>query len=314
MFDKYKSGQPVAIKFMESICEKKNYSHAYLFEKNGNSDVLNIAKDFAKKIICNSNDCFNCNQCKRIDEGNFLDLKIISPDGLMIKKTQMDELQKEFSTKPIEASKKIYIINDADKLNTSASNSILKFLEEPEDDIIAILLVDNRYNLLSTIVSRCQLISFINNKEKDGQADKYNRIAMISFSDDEEIKNFLGNNSKLQIIDSAVEFAKYSVNKVDDLFYFIPSSYNEVVKDKKDAIIYFESLILIYKDAINLILNRDLYVFKEDIDLIESLSKKYSLEKLCIIIDNLLKLKDDISFNLNLNLLLDKLIITFKEV
>lgn len=314
MFDKYKSGQPVAIKFLENICEKKIYSHAYLFEKNGNNIVLDIAKDFAKTIFCDSNDYFDSNLCRRIDEGNFLDLKIINPDGLVIKKNQMDELQKEFSTKPIEAQKKIYIINDADKLNTSASNSILKFLEDPAEDIIAILIVDNIYNLLPTIISRCQLISFTNNKLQFGQADKYSRIALTIFSDSEETKNFLGNNSKLQIVDNAIEFARCTFNKIDDLFYFIPNGYNEVVKEKKDAIIYFESLILIYKDVINLILNRNIVIYQEDVELIESLSKKFNLEKLCVIIDNLLKLKNDISFNLNLNLLLDKLIIMFMEV
>lgn len=314
MFEKYKNGQPVAIKFLENICINKNYSHAYLFEKNGNNEVLSIAKDFAKKIICNSNDCDNCNQCKRIDEGNFLDLKIISPEGLVIKKSQMDELQKEFSTKPIEANKKIYIINDADKLNASASNSILKFLEEPEEDIIAILLIDNRYNILPTIISRCQLISFANNENQNYQANKYKSIASFVFSDFNEQKEFLENNSKLQVVDKAIEFAKYSINKVDDMFYFLPSIYNEVVKEKKDAIIYFETLILLYKDVVNYILNRSINVFNQEEDILKELAEKYDLEKLCQIIDVLIRLKEDITYNLNLNLLFDKLIILFKEV
>ena len=314
MLDKYKNGQPVAIKFLENICENKIYSHAYLFEKNGNSQVMDIAKDFAKKIICNSSECVSCNQCRRIDEGNFLDLKIITPDGLMIKKSQTDELQKEFSTKPIEGSKKIYIINDADKLNLSASNSILKFLEEPEKDIIAILLVDNRYNLLSTIISRCQIISFNNNYQKNNQQNKYEIISNLIFSDLGERESFLANESKLKIIDNAVEFSKYTISKVDDMFYFLPEKYNEVVKEKKDAIIYFETLIYIYKDVINYILSRDLTVFNEEINIMKELASKYSLNNLCEIIDKLIKFKDDISYNLNLNLLFDKAVLIFKEV
>lgn len=315
MFEKYRDGQPVAIKFLENICKKNIFSHAYLFEKNGDNEVVDIAIDFAKQIFINSSMADKIeNISEKIDSGNFLDLKIINPDGLMIKKEQMDDLQKEFSTKPIEANKKIYIINDADKLNASASNSILKFLEEPENDIIAILLVDNKYNLLSTIISRCQLISFINQNKQLSLNDKYQAIAFNLFSNNDDINNFLGNNSKLQIVDNALEFVKLTVNRVDDLFYFIPTSYNEVVKEKKDAIIYFESLILFYKDVINFKLNREINVYNEDIDLIKNISNKYDLDKLCLIIDNLLKLKDDISFNLNLNLLLDRLIIMFKEV
>ena len=62
---------------------------------------------------------------------------------MWIKKEQLLELQEEFMTKGLLTSKKIYIITDATKLNTSSANSILKFLEEPADNIIAILLADN---------------------------------------------------------------------------------------------------------------------------------------------------------------------------
>ena len=81
-----------------------------------------------------------------------------------IRKTliQLDILQKKFETKALESDKRVYIINYADKMNSSSANSILKFLEEPEPDIIAILIADNRYQLLDTIVSRCQLINLVN--------------------------------------------------------------------------------------------------------------------------------------------------------
>ena len=55
--------------------------------------------------------------------------------------------------------KRIYVIKEAEKLNTSAANTLLKFLEEPADDIIAILLTNNRYKLLDTILSRCQVLT-----------------------------------------------------------------------------------------------------------------------------------------------------------
>ena len=57
----------------------------------------------------------------------------------------------------------IYIIKNCEKLNSSSANCILKFLEEPEDDIIAILLTDNINMVLPTIKSRCQILNFKNN-------------------------------------------------------------------------------------------------------------------------------------------------------
>lgn len=314
MFEDYKNGQPIAIKVLENIIINKNYSHAYIFETNGNSEVLDIAKIFAKNIFCSVHDCQKCNICTRIDDNTFLDLKIINSDGLVIKKTQMDDLQKEFSTKPIESDKKIYIINDADKLNSSASNSILKFLEEPADGIIAILITSNKYHLLPTIVSRCQLISFNGIANFKMAEDKYSMLADFLFSNIEDKNNFLGNNSKLKIVDAALSFAKYAVDKQDDLFYCAPKFYNEVVKDKNDAIIYFKSLLLVYKDSVDLKLNRNISFYNSNIDLLEKISKKYDLTVLCKIINMLIKLNNDIYYNINLNLLMDKLIILFKEV
>ena len=107
-------------------------------------------------------------------------------DTILLQKEQLDELQKEFSEKSIFSNKKIYIINHADRLNKSAANSILKFLEEPEENIIAILITDNIYQLLDTIVSRCQIISF----------SKEHSISSLSFI--EKIKKFTSIPIELQ--------------------------------------------------------------------------------------------------------------------
>ena len=190
----------------------------------------------------------------------------------------------------------------------------MKFLEEPADDIIAILIADNRYNLLPTIVSRCQIISFYRVTNSNSTEDKYSLLADSLFSSSDDKNNFLGNNSQLKIIDSALDFARYTIDKKEELFYYAPKIYNDVVKDKNDAIIYFESLMFIYKDVINLMLNRNINFYNSEIDLLKSIAEKYDLKKLCEIINMLINLRDNIYYNINLNLLLDKLMIFFKEV
>ena len=61
--------------------------------------------------------------------------------------------------------KLIYIIDPAEKLNPASANTILKFLEEPPEGIVAILITENKYNVLETIVSRCQCLSLVNDLE-----------------------------------------------------------------------------------------------------------------------------------------------------
>ena len=175
MLDIYKEGQAIAYNTMMNAINNNKISHAYLFDSNGNPDVMDIVLSFVKSIVClEYNDENNAIKvCKRIDEGNYLDVMVIEPDGLWIKKNQIIDLQNEFSKKDVEGRKKIYIIKSADKMNVQTANSILKFLEEPVDDIIAILIVDNINLVLPTILSICQIIKLKKKKLSDSSNDNF---------------------------------------------------------------------------------------------------------------------------------------------
>lgn len=153
------------INFIEKICSFDRFSHAYLLEVFDSDDDLDLILSFVKLIFCekvnrvSDLNCGKCNLCNLIDKRNFPDLKIIDSNGKEIKKQQIIDLQEEFKTRAIFGEKKVYIIKDADMLNSFAANTILKFLEEPEDNIVAILLTKNRFKVLDTIVSRCQCLS-----------------------------------------------------------------------------------------------------------------------------------------------------------
>ena len=162
------------IDYIDKIIEYKRVSHAYLIEINNDKDMIYIY-DFIKMILC---DCLyqkidkNNNIVKLIDNNNYPDIKIIEPDGNWIKKTQLLELQKQETNKSVLGKKRIYIINKAERLNSSSANTMLKFLEEPEEDIIALLITDNRYHVLDTILSRCQILNLkedIYNIEKEDE-------------------------------------------------------------------------------------------------------------------------------------------------
>ena len=89
--------------------------------------------------------------------------------------------------KSVSSEKKVYIINGVENLNIAASNSILKFLEEPEENIIAILVCDNINNVLETIISRCQVINLkLSSLLSDNML--YN-VANSFFNDDEKINS-----------------------------------------------------------------------------------------------------------------------------
>lgn len=145
----------------ESIIHNQKISHAYLIEVSNLSNYMEFVNEFIKVLLCNSNKITTDEKEKisrQIDQNNYPDLKIIRPDGAWIKKEQLIQLELEFSKKSLLENKLIYVIDKAENLNDSSANTILKFLEEPEEDIIAILLTNNRYQVLDTILSRCQIL------------------------------------------------------------------------------------------------------------------------------------------------------------
>ena len=138
-------------------------SHAYLIETNDLLDVDSFLFILIKKLLCPTNNykhaCTKCNVCSLIDSQNYADLKIIDTSSAYIKKEQLLDVKDAFISRSVYGGRQIYVIKDASKLNTSSGNTMLKFLEEPSSNIIAILVTKNRYHVLDTILSRCQIIS-----------------------------------------------------------------------------------------------------------------------------------------------------------
>ena len=148
--------------FTNKIILNSKLSHAYLIEVGDYELDFNYILSFIKMIIlnCKYDDIDkNSNTSVLIDNNNYPDLMIIEPEGQWIKKNQLLKLQEEFNNKSLLNNKRIYIIKQSDKLNSSSANTILKFLEEPNDEIIAILLTTNRYQVIDTVLSRCQILS-----------------------------------------------------------------------------------------------------------------------------------------------------------
>lgn len=312
MLDEYKDLQPIVYKILKNAVSKEKYSHAYLFETNGFYDTFNLVFSFTKAIMCpsqqtNKENCHECHVCEVIESGNFPEIEIIEPDGLWIKKGQMQELQEVFSKKALVGNKKIYIIKEAEKLNKQAANSILKFLEEPEEGIIAILITDNIYQVLETIRSRCQIISLkeFNNKSVESTLSQ---IYLNLYNKKEET------SEDLMVIEKAINFINHYEEKNINTILYTQKLWHDFIKTKEDIIIGFDTMILYYKDVLNYLSNRDIDIFKDYQKDIENIAKQNNLKKICLKLQVLTDLKEKIKYNINTNLLMDKLIIQMEGV
>ena len=154
---------------------EKKLAHAFLLETNDMDKCLKDILVLVKMLNCQNKYTDNCSEecniCRLIDNGSLPSLIVVNPDGASIKKNQVLELQERFATKPIYSKFNVYIINYCDKLNASSANTMLKFLEEPADDILGFFITDNQENVINTIRSRCQIIKVNYDEIMDNKVD-----------------------------------------------------------------------------------------------------------------------------------------------
>ena len=299
MLEDYLNEQKLATTILLDSLNNDKLVQAYLFVCNDINYLEDYAKEFSKKILSKDE---NNNISKQIDENNFPDLKIISPEGQFIKKEQLSELQKEFQTKPIISNKKIYIIRECEKMNSSSANSILKFLEEPSDDIIAILLTTNINMVMPTIISRCQIINLnniVSNKEIDEVIkERYDLIYEEGNCDEYLSKLF--------------EFTT-NLDSMRNKFFIKYKDYIDFFSTKDDIKIIIDFMLYFYYDILNLKFKRNVAYFNNHIDELNRVSDNNSMESINYKLEVLEKTKFKLNSNSNIKMILDKFIIEFSK-
>ena len=173
MFENLVGNEKVKSLLSKTI-ETNSVLHSYLFEGIDGIGKSSFAKEFAKAVLCNNENikpCHQCKSCNSFANDNHPDYMFIERDGNSIKIEQIRYLIQKISEKPIESSKKVYIIDNADTMTVEAQNSLLKTLEEPPEYVCLILIASNESKLLNTIKSRCTKIFFT--PIEDEKIEKY---------------------------------------------------------------------------------------------------------------------------------------------
>lgn len=161
-------GQPQVRDFLRRSVECGRVSHAYLFMGPAGSNKTSAAYALAQAILCpkgaqgpRGGNCGSCDACQRIMRRKHPDVRYFAPEGAggyLIE--QIREIVADTSYVPIQAEKKIYILDRVDLLGVAGANAFLKTLEEPPADTVIILLGRTRESVLPTILSRCQVVPF----------------------------------------------------------------------------------------------------------------------------------------------------------
>jgi len=151
----------------QQVIASQRLSHAYLFA--GSFGSFEMALYLAQACFCENKSeqglpCENCRACRLVaEEQAFADLHIIEPDSQSIKAEQVRSLAEVFSRTGMEGNQIVVIIRQADRMNATAANSLLKSMEEARSEVHIILLTENENLILPTIRSRSQLVKFPKN-------------------------------------------------------------------------------------------------------------------------------------------------------
>ncbi|MFK8011013.1 MAG: DNA polymerase III subunit delta' [Marinicellaceae bacterium] len=176
--------------------------HAVLLSGNNGLAKRQLAQEMAHIAVCeklsNKGVCHHCKGCLLFKSGNHTDIKTITAEKEVIKIDQIRKLSKDVVLSSSRNQHRIMVIENAEKMNKSSANALLKTLEEPPENVVIILTSSEIGQLLPTIKSRCFKITI--HSLDHGQISRYLNDCGLDNKKDIERAILLSNNAPLMAV------------------------------------------------------------------------------------------------------------------
>lgn len=318
--------QKAVVDRLEATFLNNRIGHAYLFDGETGTGKEAAAIHFTKLLLCeqpeNAVPCETCHACRRIDSQNHPNVSRIAPDGQDIKKEQMSSLIMQMTKKGYEPGRKIYMITRADRMNAAAANTLLKFLEEPEGEVTAILMTDSYHSILPTIQSRCQRISFLPPRREEmiaklvenGITSTMAATVTMMTADSEKAKELAENDQFALTRKTVLKLIEASDRNVNEALIFIQTDWSPALKEKEDMERGLDLLLYAYRDivAMKAGLQAEL-TFPDQQQNFRALSMKMTYNRLSDSMEAVLQAKKKMYANMNRTLLMEQLVLNLQE-
>ena len=323
-----KKYQPVIYQTFVNSLQKGKLSHAYLLSGSNGTPLLEIAKFFAKSILCDDPSplaCNSCITCLRVDDDNYPDFFVFDGSKSSIKKEAVTTIESSFEKKAFENKGiRIYILHLIESMTIEAINSILKFLEEPGQQIYAFLTTNNENSVLPTILSRCQVLRLkqidknivIKDAIEEGVDKKDAELLSYFYNDGELIKEVLENEEENEAFFTAKNCFEETLKVMDEsdfdeLTYFVQSNISNKIKSKETCRYFINMLVMSFEDMIAITHEKQPFL-ESYATILEHLA--FKLPNINESLIELLKCAGVVNTNVNIALLIDHIFyITTKE-
>lgn len=320
-------GQEQMTQNLENALKYKKISHAYLFQGERLSGKRMIADIYARALQCEADGekpCNQCRSCKQALNGNHPDIiyvehdkpNVISVDNI---RTQING---DIAIKPYSSPYKIYIVDEAEKMNVQAQNALLKTLEEPPEYAVIMLLSTRAEAMLPTILSRCVSLNTKPVSDdriklflmKKAQIPDYRASICASFA--------RGNVGRAIQLASNEEFDTMKAEVLNNLksifemeIHQMATAAKRITDEKFEVEDYLDLCFIWYRDILLYKACKDKrhLVFLEEIRDIERIGEKYSYEAIEKIIGEIEQARSRIKSNVNFELTMELMFMAMKK-
>ncbi|MET1012925.1 MAG: DNA polymerase III subunit delta' [Paenisporosarcina sp.] len=318
--------QPVVMKQLQLIFQKQRIAHAYLFEGGKGTGKHAVMRAFVKLLLCENPlknvPCETCRGCRRFESGNHPNFMTVEPDGQDIKKDQILQVIMEMNKTSLEAGRKIYVIQQADRLNASSANTLLKFLEEPEGQVHAILLTEKPYAILPTIRSRVQQISFptiprderVKSLIQQGLTASMAATVSMVTNDNEEAFALAKDDQFAQVRKTVLKLVEVAETNVHEAMLCVQEDWLPMFKEKEETELGLDLLLFAYRDLVAVKANPEAAcTYPDFMHFYQQRALHVTFEQLSDKIQAILKAKQQLHRNMNRTLLMEQLMLNLQE-
>lgn len=320
-------GHEDIIKHFKSSIEMGKVSQSYIINGETGSGKKTLTRALLKTLQCEeggTDPCGKCKSCLQCESGNQPDIiwlthekpNVISVDDIR------NQVNKDIVIKPYACDKKIYIINEAEKMNPQAQNALLKTLEEPPAYAVILILTTNLDALLPTILSRCVVLNM--KPVEDSLVKKFlmEEVQVPDYKAEVCAAFARGNIGKAKILANSEEFDKIKTEAIALLKHIDEMDTSEISKTIKQISEYkveindfLDILAIWYRDALLFKATNDAnnMIFRDEMQYIKKTASRSTYEGIEIIIDSLDKAKQRISANVSFELTMELLLLSIKE-
>lgn len=298
-------GQENVTKILKNQIKSGKISHAYIFSGSRGTGKTSAAKVFARAINClNPKDgepCNECEVCRGILEGNTTD--VIEMDAASNNSVEnIRQIRQEVVYATIDVKYRVYIIDEAHMLTTSAFNALLKTLEEPPENVVFILATTEQHKIPVTILSRCLRFEFGRIAEENICKKLVSILDLENIKYEENALKYIakiadgGMRDAISVLERCVSESK-EILKYEDVLRIIGAIDDNIINNMVENILQLNATaaISIVDDIVNR--GKDLRQFNYQVTekfldrLVES---KEDTSRYIYIIDRLSKLDNDL--------------------